>query len=164
MKAHLIHPLLLLLFASLAFTTLHAQDDDAEYPAIAADRLEQIKAQKSAFITQRLNLTTEQACTFWPIYDRYEAEKQTLRKEMRGGRYGSRALKKETLTEAEAEKALNQRLAAKFKELELRTRYTEEFKKSIGAVKTLQLEGAERDFNRELLKRIRAQGVSRGRR
>ena len=159
MKAHLIHPLLLLLFASLAFTTLHAQDDDAEYPAIAADRLEQIKAQKSAFITQRLSLTTEEARTFWPIYDRYDAEMEAARKELRSDRKDRKT--SETLTEAEASKAIDENLLNRQKQLDIRKRYVAEFKKSIGAVKTLDLEAAERDFNRELLKRIRQKGGNR---
>ena len=158
MNTRFLRPLFFLLLTFTAFGMLHAQDDEPQQPAISAERLQEIKAQKSAFITQRLSLTTEQARTFWPIYDRYEAEKEALRKEMRSGRYGNRASQKQTLTEAEAEKILNQRLAAKGKDLELRTRYTEEFKKSIGAVKTVELEGAERDFNRELLKRVRSQG------
>ncbi len=162
MNTRFLRPLFVLLLTCTAFGMLHAQDDEPQQPALSAERLQEIKAQKSAFITQRLSLTPEQARTFWPIYDRYEAEKEALRKEMRSGRSGNRGQQKQKLTEAEAEQLLNQRLANKTKELDLRTRYTEQFKKSIGAVKTLELEGVERDFNRELLKRVRSQGQERG--
>src|ERR1700754_991090 len=33
-----------------------------------------LEAYKTAFITQRLNLTTEEAQRFWPIYNSYSAE------------------------------------------------------------------------------------------
>jgi hypothetical protein len=33
-----------------------------------------VEAYKTAFITQRLNLTTEEAQKFWPIYNSYSAE------------------------------------------------------------------------------------------
>ena len=33
-----------------------------------------VEAYKTAFITQRLNLTTEEAQKFWPIYNNYSAE------------------------------------------------------------------------------------------
>lgn len=33
-----------------------------------------VEAYKTAFITQRLNLTTEEAQKFWPIYNAYSAE------------------------------------------------------------------------------------------
>ena len=86
MNTRMLRPLLFLLLTPMAFSTLHAQDDDTEQPAISADRLQQIKAQKSAFITQRLSLTAEEARTFWPIYDKYDTEIAAVRKEMRSDR------------------------------------------------------------------------------
>ncbi len=130
----------------------HAQDGD---PGISPDKLKEIKAQKSAFITQRLSLTAEEARTFWPIYDRYDAEMEVARKEMRSDRRDRKG--PGTLTEAEASKAIDENLQNRQDQLDIRKRYVGEFKKSIGAVKTIQLDVAERDFNRELLKRIRPQ-------
>ncbi|HQV37294.1 MAG: hypothetical protein IPO60_07315 [Flavobacteriales bacterium] len=152
MNTRMLRPLLFLLLTPMAFSTLHAQDDDTEQPAISADRLQQIKAQKSAFITQRLSLTAEEARTFWPIYDKYDTEIAAVRKEMRSDRRNRKS--SGTLTDAEASKAIDANLQNKQDQLDIRKRYVTEFKKSIGALKTLQLEGAERDFNRELLKQI----------
>ena len=157
MKHQLIRTVLLLLLVPMA-GLLHAQDDA---PGISPDRMKEIKAQKSAFITQRLSLSTDEARTFWPIYDRYDADMEAARKEMRSDRRERKG--SGTLTEAEASKAIDENLKNKQDQLDIRKRYVAEFKKSIGAVKTLQLEGAERDFNRELLKRIRSQGGNRGR-
>lgn len=131
-----------------------AQEDDA--PRISPERMEQIKAQKSAFITQRLHLSPEEARAFWPVYDRYDAEMEAARKEQRSGRRDRKDAG--TLTEAEASKALDKNMKDRQDQLDIQKRYVAEFKKSIGAVKTLQLEGAERDFNRELLKRMRPGG------
>lgn len=161
MNTRMLRPLLFLLLTPLAFGTLQAQDGAPQHPALTAERLQEIKAQKSAFITQRLSLTTEEARTFWPIYDRYDADMEATRKEMRSDRRERKG--SGTLTEAEASKAIDENLQNKQDQLDIRKRYVAEFKKSIGAVKTLQLEGAERDFNRELLKRIRSQGGNRGR-
>lgn len=155
MKFQLIRPILLLLLVPMV-GLLHAQDDA---PVISPDRMKEIKTQKSAFITQRLGLTTEEARTFWPIYDRYDGEMEAARKEMRSGRRDRK--NSGTLTEAEATKAIDEGLQDLQKQLDIRKRYVAEFKKSIGAVKTLELEAAERDFNRELLKRIRSQGGNR---
>lgn len=152
MNTRMLRPLLFLLLTPMAFSTLHAQDDDTEQPAISADRLQQIKAQKSAFITQRLSLTAEEARTFWPIYDKYDTEIAAVRKEMRSDWRNRKS--SGTLTDAEASKAIDANLQNKQDQLDIRKRYVTEFKKSIGALKTLQLEGAERDFNRELLKQI----------
>ncbi|MBP8824686.1 MAG: hypothetical protein KBH07_13675 [Flavobacteriales bacterium] len=150
MRPHRLKCLLLLGLSALCMAA-YAQEDG---PAIPPDKLQEIKAQKSAFITQRLNLTAEEARTFWPVYDKYQAEMDAARKE---GRTARRDRKAGTpVTEAEAAKAIADELQAKQHQLDIRKRYVEEFKQRIGAVKTLQLGEAERDFNRELLKRIRA--------
>ena len=141
----------LLLFCSALSINLMAQEE--EMPDIPEERMQQIKAQKSAFITQRLDLTPEEAQKFWPVYNQYEKETEANRKEMRAGH---KALKgSETLSEAEASAALDKELAARQKELDIRRKYAGEFKKMLGAVKTLQLGRAERDFHRELIKRVR---------
>jgi Mg-chelatase subunit ChlI len=145
----------LIAFSFAAF----AQDDG---PAIPPERLQEIKAQKSAFITQRLHLTPEESRAFWPIYDKYQADMEASRMENRAERRDRRA--GGAMTEAEASKAIDGELQAKQAQLDLRKRYVAEFKKTIGAVKTLQLGEAERDFNRELLKRIRERNATgRGR-
>ena len=41
---------------------------------------ERIKAQKTAFITERLSLTADEAEKFWPIYNEIETKKKALRK------------------------------------------------------------------------------------
>lgn len=139
-------------FSALAFLAV-AQDDG---PLIPPERLQEIKAQKSAFITQRLQLTPEESRAFWPVYDKYQADLEAARKNMRADRKDRRG--SGALTEEEASKAIAADLQAKQAQLDLRKRYVEDFKKAIGAVKTLQLGEAEKDFNRELLKRIRERG------
>ena len=49
----------------------HAQDDEGK-------RGERIQALKIAFITQKLNLTTDEAQKFWPVYSQYENEIKQL--------------------------------------------------------------------------------------
>lgn len=135
-------------------TAVHAQEGT---PRIPPEKLQEIKAQKSAFITQRLALSTEQARIFWPIYDKYQAELEAARKEDRSMRRERKG--EPPLTEAQAAQAIADELLAKQRQLDIRKRYVEDFKLNIGAVKTLQLGEVERDFNRELLKRIRARAA-----
>lgn len=149
--------LILLLALALPALPTHAQDGA---PGIPPERMKEIKAQKSAFITQRLSLTPEESRTFWPVYDRYQGEMEAARADRRTDRKDLRS--NGPLTEEQASKAIAEALQAKQDQLDIRKRYVEEFKKSIGAVKTLKLEGAERDFNKELLKRIRARNAGSG--
>lgn len=129
----------------------YAQED--EVPAIPQERMQEIKAQRTAFLTQRLDLTPEEAQKFWPVYNQYDKESDAVRKEMRDAHKATR--KDSDLTDAEASAAIDKELAGRQKELDLRRKYAPEFKKLIGPVKTLKLAKAERDFNKELIKRMR---------
>ncbi len=145
MKALL--PLVLLVNAPVS-----AQPPD-DAPLVPEERLQEIKAQKVAYLTQKMDLGTDEAQKFWPVYNAYDKELEALRKERRTAHKEMKA--EADLTEAEASAAIDAELASQQKELDLRKRYSAEFKKTIGARKTLALARAERDFNRELLKRMR---------
>jgi Spy/CpxP family protein refolding chaperone len=141
------------LAASLLLGAMAAQAQDDDLPPPTGERLKEIKAQKSAYITARLELTPEQAQHFWPIYNEMDDKQDALRKEMRELHKGAKG--DTTLTEAAATQLLDKALRTRQKELDLEKTYSERFKNSIGAVKTLKLKKAERDFNKEVLKRFR---------
>jgi Skp family chaperone for outer membrane proteins len=156
---NLIHRLFLSALLCLPALFAAAQGDDGP-PPIPEDKLEEIKAQKAAYITQKMGFTAEEAQKFWPLYNQYDKELEGTRKEMRDFH---RSLKKEgqDITETEASQLIDKELATRQKELDARRKYSAEFKKSIGAARTVKLYQAERDFNRELLKRMREQGGER---
>lgn len=144
--------ILFLTFCAAVFTPVLAQDaDDDQLPN---EKIAEIKAQKSAYITSKLALTTEQAQQFWPIYNEYDAKQDEIRKEARQLGRGARSSGSK-LTEAQASDMITKHLANRQKEMELEKLYAEKFKKSIGAVKTVELRLAEQDFNREVLRRLR---------
>ncbi|MCB0697691.1 MAG: hypothetical protein KDC07_10020, partial [Chitinophagaceae bacterium] len=64
---------LFLLTMLLAVTTVIAQPDRDH-------KHDRIKALKIAYITEKLDLTSEQAQKFWPVYNRYEKEKWDTRR------------------------------------------------------------------------------------
>ncbi len=140
-----------------------------DVPQLSKEKTDEIKAQKSAYITTKLGLTAEQAQQFWPLYNEYDAQLDALRKEMREMHRSERSNGAE-LTEARALELITKNLAARQKELDVERTYSEKFRKSIGAVKTVELHRAERDFHRELLRRLkekmgeRPEGRSKGRR
>src|SRR5262245_55085813 len=140
-----------LLIAALSMPAFAmAQDDDL--PQLPEGKLEEIKTQKTAFLTRRMDLTPEEAQKFWPVYNQFDKEIEANRKEMREVR---KEMKDTGLSDADAAKALDRMLAAMQKELDIRKQYTGEFKKVIGASKTLRMFKAEKDFNRELINRVR---------
>ncbi len=150
------HRILLSALGTILFTApLFGQDEDEK--GGRSERHREIKAQQSAYLTKRMSLSPEEAQRFWPIHNRFDEEMDAQR---RSSREAMRSLKDGTrsLTEAEATRLLEQRLTLQELELTLRKRYDAEFRKAIGAVKTLELYRAERDFHREMLKHMRDKG------
>src|SRR5690625_2511085 len=84
------------------------------------DRFKEIKAQKVAYLTEKMDLTVEESKAFWPIYNKYE---QSMR-QLRGGPWP----KERDLTEKNAQKALLSNLEREEKGIELK----KEFYKKIG--------------------------------
>jgi hypothetical protein len=154
----------LLLFATLmASASLAQPPHDDGPPEIPEERLQEIKAQKSAYLTQKMNLTPEEAQRFWPVYNQYDEEQETARREHM--RYMRTMRQKEgQLTEKEANEMLDRQLAMHEKDLQIRKKYDPQLRKAIGAQKLVQLLKAERDFHREVMKRFRDRGDGPGER
>lgn len=93
---------------------------------------EKIQALKIAFITQKLQLTRLEAERFWPIYNEYENEINSLRANRNGD-----VLENE-------EKLLN-----------IRKKYQPSFEKVIGPQKLNQFFNAEREFRNVLIKQLK---------
>ena len=73
----------------------------------AQDRkFEEIKAHKTAFITEQVNLTSAQAEKFWPIYNKHEQEVMALRKTQLEGFKTLRNKNVDDLSEAKAKAML----------------------------------------------------------
>ncbi|MDF2187220.1 hypothetical protein [Paraflavitalea sp. CAU 1676] len=123
----------LLLIVSLFFTlgaSVIAQDGDDEKKNPGG----RVEALKIAYITQKLNLSPDEAQKFWPIYNKYAAE---IRKVKVDGR-----LNKEN--EIDIEEKL----------LTIRKKYNTEFAKAISPEKVNAFFKAEKDFGTVLQKEL----------
>lgn len=110
------------------------------------DRQEKIKAAKIGMITNRLNLTTEQAQNFWPIYNEYDEARENLRKAERD--------LKDNFSDKKPEQTLDEYIKIKEKELDLLKKYKDKFLEVISAEQLLALYKAEHDFTRMLIERL----------
>ena len=121
-----------------------------------APRREKIEAMKVGFITQQLDLTSEEAQKFWPVYNRFAEEMEKSRKDFRG-KMMEEVKDVDLMTDAEANKALNDMIAYKTSEVELFKKYNQEFKKVLPTKKVVKLYVAEQEFKRELLRKLKSQ-------
>lgn len=121
---------ILLFFITFAsFSGIKAQDG-------SETRGEKVEALKIAFLTQKLQLTPDEAQKFWPVYNQYENEIRSLQLDYKNGP----ALENE-------EKLLN-----------IRKKYSPSFEKVLGPQKLNTLFNAERDFRTLLIRRLQNRG------
>ncbi|HHJ11059.1 MAG TPA: hypothetical protein ENK25_09265 [Bacteroidetes bacterium] len=119
-------------------------------------RVEQLNAQRVAFITEKLQLTPAEAQIFWPVYNEYRRKKNELeQKKIKLLRdYGAN---KETLSDKEIEKIADQYVQIEKEETDLLLQYHEKIKKVLPVKKVMMLYRVERQFQAFLLQQLRSQ-------
>ena len=120
------------------------------------DKKEKVKALKVAYITEQLDLTTEEAQKFWPIYNTFDDKQAELRHEkMRAilDRFEPGSVEK--LSEKDASTLLTQMETIEENLFTLRKKFIKDLQGVISAKKIIKLKKAEEDFNRHLLKQMR---------
>ncbi len=119
------------------------------------EKAEKIQAAKVAYITSKLNLTTAQAQTFWPVYNEFEGGKKKIRFQMKGLQKES---KQGQLNDEQIKANVRKRLALRQEELDLEKQYVEKFLKVISASQVADLYDSEKEFTKLLLNRWKGEG------
>ncbi|MDZ4666943.1 MAG: hypothetical protein SGJ00_03565 [bacterium] len=117
-------------------------------------RRDKIEAMKIGFITQKLDLSAEEAQKFWPVYNKYSDEQENSRKAFRG-KVMEELADVDKMSNADADKALNDMIAFRSAEVELTKKYMAEFKRVLPTQKVVKLFVAEQQFKKELLKQLK---------
>ncbi len=115
---------------------------------------EKIKSLKVAFITEKLDLSSAEAQTFWPIYNDYQEKRAALRKKERT-EVKSKVKEVNQLSENEAVALLEKHINLKNEKEALHKAFIKSVNKKISAKKTLLLLRAEEEFKRQLIKQYR---------
>jgi hypothetical protein len=143
---------ILILALLMQANPVNAQQDKNKDGQHGANR-EKMEAQRVAFITQKLDLTPDEAKVFWPVYNEYDSKRHDLMKSFRGsGDYHRDDLDK--LTETEATQILDNQIIEAQTFLDLRKEYHAKFKSVLPAVKILKLYDAERQFQKMLMEKM----------
>ena len=128
----------------------------------AQDRkFEEIKAHKTAFITDRVNLTSTQAEKFWPIYNKHEQEVMALRKTQLEGFKSLRNKNVDDLSEAKAKAMLLKHGQVKAQLTKKMVQLISLLEGVITPQQTIKLLMAEEGFKKRLLKRFRGRNQNR---
>ena len=116
---------------------------------------DKIKALKVAYITEQLNLTTQEAEKFWPVYNEYDKNNHDLRSKLRHEIKKTRKNKGDSITEKEAEALVKLKLSTDKQIYESHKKFIAKIKKVISFKKIIQLQVAEMEFGRKLMKRYK---------
>ncbi len=125
-----------------ALTSLQAQDKN--------DHREKIKALKVAFITQELNMSSQTAQQFWPVYNKYEQDKRSLhkREHVDWDNIG-------TISDTKSEEMLKEYLAIEREEYIIKRQLFADLKKILSAKEIVLLHKLEADFNKKMIQEYR---------
>lgn len=118
-----------------------------------ADKLESYQV---AFITQKLDFSTEEAQKFWPLYNQYRDQTKKLRLE------GNRATFADDMSDAEAEQYIKASLDREGRELDLRKEFIQKLRGVLPARKIARLQDLDREFKKELLEKARERRMNKG--
>jgi len=114
--------------------------------------LERMEAQRAAYITNALQLTSKEAEVFWPIYNEYKAEERKLRQEL--NQLPGDKSKISVLTNEEARALTIRRLDMEGRQLEIKRKYFSKLMDAIPPQKIAILPEAERGFRERVVRRV----------
>lgn len=124
-----------------------AQSDEAR---------EKIESAKIALITERLDLSPEQAEKFWPIYNEFQQRQREISQEFMDAR---RNFDPKTATEEENKRILEIGMRLKQNKLDIEQQYTERLLQVINNRQMVSLRKAEEDFKEMLLRQVRQRNM-----
>ncbi|MFD1315911.1 sensor of ECF-type sigma factor [Namhaeicola litoreus] len=125
---------------------------------------EKLKAFKTAYLTEQLNLTKSEAEKFWPIYNKYEDKTHAVK--IQSYKTVKKAINEkggfDSITEKEAESYLKSLMDNEEKMISLKMNLYNDLKPVLSSKKILQLHHAEHEFNRRLLDEYKRKQANAG--
>jgi len=137
--------LILIILLGITSAKVSAQEED--------NRNEKIESLKIAFITEKLNLTSSEAKVFWPVFNAFSDELKKLKEKEKENMHALKT--KNSPTDIESNKFINEHINLKQAELDLTKRYINEFKKVLPERKVAKLLTLEQEFKQQLLQHLK---------
>ena len=125
------------------------------------ERRNEIESYKIAYLTQKMELSPEEAKVFWPIYKNWQNEQLVLRKERSQKMISYRKLDEiENLSDSEVQTLITNEFNIKQKALNLEKKYYNLLKSNLPIKTVGKFYRAQETFKKELLNRYK--GGKRG--
>lgn len=133
--------LLIVLFSSFSF---YVMAQPAGKPRLEKAR-QKIETMHAAFITDKLNLSPDEARRFWPVYDQYKDEEKQIRQDRIPDKMPV------DMNEKEAEQFIIEKFSSQERQLALDRKYYARLKEVISVKKIASLYQAEKEFKLKLV-------------
>jgi CHASE2 domain-containing sensor protein len=146
-----------LLFVAAAMVA-HAQEEGVPTDPIAQEK---IKALRVAYISERLQLTPNQAEKFWPIYREFAEERKKVSMELKAAQ---RDINPNNPDPEKQQRLVELGLQVKQRELDLEKEYSGRLMKVINAQQMLNLRQAEQDFRTLVQQQVQQRRIQQQRR
>ncbi|HVA99633.1 MAG TPA: hypothetical protein VNG53_12125 [Bacteroidia bacterium] len=141
--------IIMTLFAA-SFTPLKAQNDTAPQ-----SKKQKVETMKIAFISQKLDLTTQEAQAFWPVYNNYESDLKILRKNHRQDMRQVKETGVDNMSDKDVEALVDNEIIYHQKELDVEKEYLAKFKAVLPIKKVAKLYAAEEQFKVYLINQLK---------
>ncbi len=138
----------------MAFTTVLS----AQKAGRLKERMEEIKAERKEFINKYVGLSGAEADKFWKVDDEMHTKLQEVRKAMRKEMKDIKDKGIDNASDAELKRAMDNRINYEQKLLDIRKEYHTRFVDLLGVKKTAKFYEGEREFKKNLLKKLRESG------
>jgi hypothetical protein len=118
------------------------------------EQREKFRSMKIAYFTEELELTSEEAEKFWPLYNDYEKKKREV-SQYRHRRSQNIDEQLANMTDQEAEKMADDIIESRKKEVELAEAFHRDLKKIFPSKKVMKYYITEHGFREYMLRKIR---------
>lgn len=115
---------------------------------------EKVKQLKIAFLTEKLDLSVEEAQVFWPLYNEHEDKRDVLEKKIRQD-YRKIKDTENQLSETDLISKLDRITKSRIEMAEMDTQFLKSCLPVLGAQKCSKLISAEEEFKKEIMRELR---------
>ncbi|UCS93132.1 Spy/CpxP family protein refolding chaperone [Echinicola marina] len=116
--------------------------------------MEKFEAAKIAFLTQRLDISPEQATEFWPIYNQFDEKRKGVHMELRKAMHQ----KTENISPEKATELINKKFELQQELLDIEKKFSKQVLEVLSPVQVYRLGEIEREFLRHLYRSTRDGG------
>jgi hypothetical protein len=151
---------IIILMALMVFPIMRVSSQNPDQDPNQKPGLEKLNAYKIAFFTRRLNLTSQEAERFWPVYNEFQDRRiaiQTERQKL--NRYINQ--NELNMSEKEMIEAGDKHIALQVQEAALAQEFHKRFREILSPAKVLRLYQAENQYRLLLLNELKDNGVQR---